>query len=131
MAAPKWKPGQSDDQKVRQVAPYPIAVQLLHAEGQPPLLAAIVKLTEIGFLMKFEGSHLFKVGDAFHFDFELPAIHAKISNIGKVIKTYDGFENRGGGKTKVVTVEMHFKALSADQRIHLENYLVQSGQKRR
>jgi hypothetical protein len=118
--------------KVKHVAPYPIAIRIMKAEGQPPLLGNIVKITEFGFLMKVDGSQLYKVGDECKVSFELPAIHQVITTDTKVMKTYDGYEISGTkSKVKINTIEMHFKTLSGEHRKHLENYLVQSGQKKR
>lgn len=131
MAAPKMKPAQSVEVNVKHVAPYPIAIRITKAEGQPPVAGAIVKMTEVGFLMKVDGSQLYKVGEVLHLYFELPAIHAPIQTDGKVIKTYDGYETTGRNQVKICTIEVHFKSLSDSQRANVENYLVQSGQKKR
>jgi hypothetical protein len=123
MAAPKLN--------VKHVAPYPIPVRITKAEGQPPLLGVIVKMTEIGFLMKVDGAQAYKVGDTCHFSFDLPATHTAMDVDGKIIKTYDGFELVNHQKVKIRTIEVHFKALSDNQRNNIDNYLVQSGQKKR
>jgi hypothetical protein len=117
--------------KVKHVAPYPISIRIVKAEGQPPLIGSIVKLTEFGFLMKVDGSQLYTVGAEYKVSFELPAIHQVVTTDTKVMKTYDGYEVSVKAKVKINTIEMHFKSLSAEQRTHLENYLVQSGQKKR
>ncbi len=117
--------------KVKHIAPYPIALRIMKAEGQPPLNGAIVKMTEFGFLMRVDGSQLYTVGDICKVSFELPAIHQVVTTDVKVIKTYDGFEVLTQTKVKVNTIEMHFVQMSADHRTHIENYLVQSGQKKR
>ena len=132
MAAPKFKTTNSQDSNVRHVAPYPISIRVTKTEGQPPWLGSIVKMTEFGFLMKVDGSQFYMVGDTCHLDFERPVIHAIIHTDGKVIKTYDAYETKiGQGQVKVRTIEIHFKSLNLDQRTHIENYLVQSGQKKR
>jgi len=131
MAAPKFKGSSTAEANVRHVAPYPIAIRIVMAEGQPPIEGAIVKMTEIGFLMKVKGAQLFHVADLCQLSFELPATHAFVNTPGKVIKTYDGFETVGRNQVKVLTVEIHFTALSDDHRSSIEKYLVQSGQKKR
>jgi hypothetical protein len=131
MAAPKMKQSAASDANVRHVAPYPISIQVVKVAGQPAVTGSIVRLTEIGFLMKVDGSQFFKVGETCQFNFELPVIHATIQAEGKIIKTYDGIDRVGGASVKVRTVEVHFKALPGDQRNHLDNYLVQSAQKKR
>jgi hypothetical protein len=131
MAAPKLKANTAADANVRHVAPYPISIRVIKAEGQPPIEGAIVKLTEVGFLMKVKGPQLFHVGDQYRLGFDLPATHAAVQTTGKVIKTYDGYETAGGHQVKVLTVEIHFKSLSDSHRAEIEKYLVQSGQKKR
>jgi len=131
MAAPKMKQAPPADANIRQVAPYPISVQITKVEGTPPVMGAIVRLIEIGFLMKIDATQFYKVGETLHFRFELPATHVVIQGDGKIIKTYDAFETVGRSQVKMHTIEVHFKALSVDQRTHIENYLVQSGQKKR
>lgn len=129
MAAPKMK--QTSGSDVVHVAPYPIPVQLVKTEGQPPIKGAILRMTEIGFLAKVDGAHFFTVGETWHLNLELPASHAPVKTDGKIIKTYDGLERVGGTQVKIKTVEIHFKSLTGEQRNNIENYLVQSAQKKR
>jgi len=118
-----------DGTAVRKVSPYPFDVQIVKSEGQPPFKAHIVKLTPVGFLMRFELSYYFKVGDEHLATFVLPVVNSEIKTAVKVIKTYDGQEVLlGNVKQKIYTVEMHFKKLEGNNRISVEEYLKKSGQ---
>ncbi|MFN7263055.1 MAG: hypothetical protein ACK5RO_13335 [Pseudobdellovibrionaceae bacterium] len=118
-----------DGISVKKVAPYPFDVQISKAEGQPPFKAHIVKLTPLGFLMRFETNYYFKVGDEHLAAFVLPVVNAEVKALVKVIKTYSGQEVLLGNlKQKVYIVEMHFKKLDGSHRSSVEDYLRQSGQ---
>lgn len=120
----------SDDAIVRKVAPYPFGIQITKAEGQPFQKGQVVKMTELGFLMKVDGKQFYKVGDSYQVRFELPAIHQSVSAAVRVIKTYDAMEMIDGAQVKINTIEMHFKNLSDSNRKHIHSYLVKSGQKK-
>jgi hypothetical protein len=133
MAAPKIKiqAKDSNDVVVRHVPAYPIPIEVAKVEGQPSSRGQIVKLAEHGFMMKIDVGPVFKVGDEWHARFETPASHVKMSLAVKVMKTYDAYEIRGHDKVKIYTIEMHFKSLTQEQKEGINNYLVQSGQKKR
>jgi hypothetical protein len=133
MAAPKLKKirsNESAEAEVRKVAPYPFAVQITRGEGQPFMMGQIVKMTEIGFLMKVDGNQYYKVGEVYTVYFELPATRDDVSSAAKVIKTYDAVEIIAGQKIKIHTIEMHFKEIPDKERRHIHSYLVKSGQKK-
>lgn len=129
MAAPKIKQN-SDGSVVRRVSPYPITVQIMKSEGQPVLTAQIVKLTEIGFLMKADTTYFYKVSENYQFHFQLPVIEKVIYTTGIVVKTYDAMESSSKSPTKMQTIEVHFKDLSSKDRGNLNTYLVKSGQRK-
>jgi len=137
MAAPKFKPGQTQtsgksnsEVQVKRVAPYPISVQINKGEGQPFMHGQIVKMTEIGFLMQTDLTHFYKVSEIYNFYFQFPVINKEIRTPGVVVKTYDAMEIIGKSQTKMRTIEIHFKALSDSDRVHLNTYLVKSGQRK-
>ncbi|MCE3009251.1 MAG: hypothetical protein LW875_01395 [Proteobacteria bacterium] len=114
---------------IKKVAPYPFNVQIVKAEGQPPFNAQIVKLTPIGFLMRFDRSHHFKVGDEHLAVFVLPVVNFEVKTSVRVIKIYLGQELLlGNRKQNIYTVELHFKLLDGNDRISIEDYLKKSGQ---
>ncbi len=116
---------------VKKVSPYPIAVELWKVEGQPKWAGSIVKMTEIGFLMKVETLKFYKVGEDFHLEFKLPVVSAVIRCLGKVIKTYDALEAVSAKQTtKLYTVEIHFKNMIEQEKHSVMQYLVRSGQKK-
>ncbi len=139
MAAQKFKDGKDSkdaatppEQKahVQKVAPYPIAVSITKVEGQPPMKGSIVKMTEIGFLMKVDTINFYKVGENFHISFQLPVNHANVRCDGKVIKTYDSMEIVKETKEKLYTVEIDFKNMIEKEKNAIISYLVKSGQKK-
>lgn len=115
---------------VHKIAPYPILVELTKVEGQPPLKGSIVKMTEVGFLMKVDTIHFYKVGENLHLQFKLPVVNATVRCDGKVIKTYDAMEAVGELKGKLYTVEIHFKNIIEKEKAAVVSYLVKSGQKK-
>lgn len=132
MAAPKIKPKLGDDSQVqvKHVAAYPIPVQVSKGEGQPVSRGKIVKLAEHGFMMKIDVGPVFKVAEEWKVVFE-PPTQSLISVVAKVVKTYDAYEMRGKAQEKIYTIEMHFKSLTKEQKDSIDNYLVNSGQKKR
>ncbi len=117
--------------QVKKVAPYPIHIEIVQAEGVPPLNGHILKLTDIGFLMRVNTVHFYKVGENYHINFELPVVNFPVKTVVKVIKTYDAMEAVNKRQTtKAYTIEMHFKALPTQDRLNINNFLVKSGQKK-
>lgn len=116
----------SEQTKIKKVPAYPIALTLMKGEGQTPHKANIVKMTEVGFLMKTDSVH-FKVGDDYKLQFILPTMDKTVATTGKVVKTYDSMEVRPE-KQKIHTVEIHFIELATKDLESIRSYLVQSGQ---
>lgn len=116
---------------VKKVAPYPIETQITRQAGQAPIKAQILKLTEIGFMAQIDASQYCKVGDTYEVSFVLPALGETIQGAAKVIKIYASVAVKGSQAVKFKTVEMHFRNLAAPYRSHIDNYLVQSGQKKK
>ena len=116
---------------VKIVPAYPIHVEIVQAEGTPPLTGQILKLTEIGFLMRVNTSHFYKVGESYTIQFEIPVVGFPVATVVRVIKTYDAMEAVNKKQTtKTYTIEMHFKALPTQDRLNINNFLVKSGQKK-
>ncbi|MEZ0390855.1 MAG: hypothetical protein ACAH59_01475 [Pseudobdellovibrionaceae bacterium] len=121
----------SDSSQVRRVSPYPIDVSIFKVEGQPPARAQIVKMTEIGFLIKADETQFYKVGENYTAHFEIPVTGESVKVSVKVVKTYDAMEMANKSeKTKMRTIEMHFKTISDRDRGHINTYLVKSGQRK-
>ena len=120
---------------VQRVAPYPIPVDIVKVEGQPPQKQNIVKMTEIGFLMKVDAKYFYKVGENIHLTFTLPVVQATVRCDGKIVKTYDAIESiidlqPKKQVTKMYTVEVHFTKILEQERRAISNYLLKSGQKK-
>jgi hypothetical protein len=116
--------------EVQKVAPYPIDVSVMKTEGEPLVLGQIVKLTEIGFLMKVDASQFYRVGESRVVQFSLPVIGTLVSASVVVVKTYGDLAGPGASKVTSRTIEMHFRNLSAAHKAQIETYLVKSGQKK-
>lgn len=116
---------------VVRISPYPFGVDLLKMEGQPPMKGQVVKLTEIGFLMKVDTLNFYKVSEKYQLNFVLPVMEVSIRSQGKVVKTYDGIEqfNKETNK-KQYLVEIHFIELPSNAKTSISNYLHKSGQKK-
>lgn len=107
---------------VSKIPPYPIPVEIFKLEGKPPLKGSIVKMTSIGFLMKVETLHFYKVAETFHLQFQLPVVSTVVRCEGKVMKTYDAVD-------KLYTVEIHFKNIMDREKNAIKSYLAKSGQR--
>jgi hypothetical protein len=118
--------------KVKQVAAYPIALQLVRTDSSPtPIRGDIVKLVEHGFLIKTTAGPLFKVSTDWSVTFDLPVLQIRIETNCIVVKTYDSFDPQNTLGQKVYVVELHFRELSESQKKAIDDYLVESGQKKR
>ena len=117
---------------VKRVAPYPISVEIVKVEGQPPQKGHIVKLTEVGFLMKIQNQGFYKVGENYEVQFDVPVSDVTVKSTARVIKTYDAAVEASTAKhmEKMYTGEMHFKILSDRSKVAISTYLVKSGQKK-
>ncbi len=117
---------------VKHVAPYPIAIHLTKKDSAlPPIAAQIVKLVDHGYLIKTSAGPMFKVSDEWGAQFEFPVVHSRIDAPCVVVKTYDSFDGQNSTQQKLYVVEMHFRALTSEQKKSIEDYLVASGQKKR
>jgi|GEM_PF-2641883 len=105
----------SDQNTVKKVAPFPIAIDVAKAEGQTPLKESIVKLTEIGFIMRVDAHHFYKIGDDHVVRFQLPVVNTSIQTHGKVIKIYSN--------TREHLVEVHFRSLGDREHSAIHNFL--------
>ena len=109
-------PNESTNTKVvvKKVKPYPFDIEIIKAEGAPPIKGVVLKLTQTGFIMRTSQDHHFVVADVHKAKFELPYLHLVFAEGVKVIKTYDTV-NEVKGKTfsKAYLVEMHFVLLNA------------------
>ena len=128
MTSSKAKSGQAENSV--KVAPYPIAVSIVRVEGAPHLTGQILKLTEVGFLMKVDESQFYKVAENIQqLSFELPVLGFRIRAPGKVVKTYDAVESMTKeGIKKMKTIEVHFMNLSDENRRNIHSFLVKIGQ---
>lgn len=103
---------------------YPLEVYFISEVGKPPIKGRIGKLAEIGFVMRVDMLHYFKVGamhdsEIYFHDSRVP-MKAKC----KVIKTYDILEklNRDE-KVKLMAVEMHFVNLEIQDKKRVLKFL--------
>ena len=121
----------AEKNKVVRVSPYPIDSILLKAEGQPPIPCSIVRLEEIGIIFK-AGKHLFRPGEEYKCNFEVPTFRTQIHEAIKIIKTYENIEayTTKGTKERVLTVEAHFKSLTPEAKMAIRNFVVKIGQKK-
>jgi hypothetical protein len=114
---------------IKKISPYPIPVNIT-MDNHPVFAANIVRLEPIGFIMRFEAPHFFKVGEFGDVIFNLPVVQRGVTSRARVIKTYDGMEIMVAGKlTKTYTVEIHFVDLGRDERTIINKFLEKIGQK--
>jgi hypothetical protein len=119
---------------VKKVKPYPISCGIMKAEGQPAIAAEIVKLTEVGFLMRIPAEHLLRVGDNLLCQFELPGEDLVVAEKIKVIKVYHGLESLLPGQSppamaeKASTIELHFRTLDPMRRGAIQRFIKKIGQ---
>ncbi len=126
---------------VKKVKPYPISCELFKAEGQPGIECDIVKLTDIGFLVRIAPQHKFKVFDKLICQFMIPVDSIFMEEKVKVIKTYHGMETGATPQQvvkgvvsappveKVSTMELHFYELKPFHKETIQNFLTKIGQK--
>lgn len=110
---------------VKKIKPYPFEALVLVKDGAPPVKVAVLKITDVGFLMRVEqGAHHFLVGDDHRATFRLPGTPYAFNELMKVIKTYDSMDfERAKSFVKHYTVEMHFRSLSREQEGRLMQFL--------
>lgn len=120
---------------ISKIPPYPIPIEISHIEEKPPLKGNIVKMTEIGFLMKVETIHFYKVGEILKIQFKLPVVNTVVRCEGKVVKTYDAIDSIVDNVVsrtveKLYTVEIHFRNIMEKEKASIISYLFKSGQKK-
>lgn len=94
--------------RVRKVSPYPFEIVLLKAEGTPPIRAQVLKLSELGVIVRVT-QPTFMVGERWILRFELPVFKVNFNLYGKVVKTYDAVEMIEGKQVvKGYMIECHF-----------------------
>ena len=115
---------------IKKVQAYPIPVQITK-DGLPPNRAKIFKLTDVGFLVKVIGQKIFKVGDDYNVEFDVPTTDKTIKQPVKIVKTYDNYDNRADQNNleKVYTIEMHFKILTPSEKEAIHYFIKKIGQK--
>lgn len=127
MAAKKDNPDSeaSDGVVIKKIKPYPFEIQVFVKEGAPPVIGAVLKVTDVGFLMRVEQkAHHFLVGTDHKVKFRLPGTPYEFDELTKVIKTYDSMDFEGAkSPVKHYTVEMHFRSMSREQEGHLMQFL--------
>lgn len=119
------------DGVIKRISPYPFSVDLLKVEGQPALKGQIVKLTDVGFLMKVDTLNFYRISEKYQLSFILPVMEVPVRSQGKVVKTYDGLEQfKKESSKKQYLVEIHFIELPSNAKTSINNYLAKSGQKK-
>lgn len=133
--AVKKSPPHESGAPVKKVQPYPFEIEIAKGEGVPPIKGVVLKLTEVGFLMRVSGEHHFKVGENHKVKFEIPVLHLGFEEPVKVVKTYAAVDEIRHGPHgskelhKSFTVEMHFRSLDEKKRKDILKFVAQIGQK--
>lgn len=118
--------------KVVKVKPYPFPAEIFKQEGAPPSKVKILRLTEIGFLLRAEKDQFFKVGQNLSIRFFLPVLHRTITTSVKVIKTYDILDQQiSGALEKRYTVEMHFRGLETEHKQWILDFIAHTEDKKK
>lgn len=116
--------------KVVKLQPYPISALVVKTEGAPPLRGQIMKLTEVGVLLRMGKEHFFKVGGNHAIEFDVPTTHITVHAPTKVVKTYDNFADASAqAHEKVYIVEMHFRSLDEEALKTIRYFVKKIGQK--
>jgi hypothetical protein len=111
---------------VQKVNSYPIEILITRHNNPAPVKGSIVKLTEIGFLLRVAADHFYSVGENQSVDFQIPVYHYKIQCPTLVMKTYDSMAYSASEKLKIV--EMHFVNLPQEHSKAIRKFLVNIGQ---
>lgn len=127
MTAPKFK---FSEAPVKKVAAYPIEVFIVKSESTAAVVGQIVRLTDLGFLVKVDINQFYKVGESYQVVFVLPVVGVEVAANTRVVKTYDGLDVVDNKQVKSRTIEMHFKNLNSIDIASINSYLVKSGQKK-
>lgn len=108
---------------VSKVKPYPFKINLLRAEGTPPIPAQVQKMTDVGFLINLEATHFIKVGDHLIAKFELPVLHIDYTEGVRVVKTYQNIDQYVSGvAVKTYMAELHFKTISVPAKEKIKEF---------
>jgi len=109
----------------------PIDAKLTRGEGQPTIECKIARLEEIGLIFK-STQHFFRPGEEYICNFDLPLSDLHIQVNIKIIKTYEKVEEFlvAGEKERVMTVEVHYKQISSENRTAIRNFNMKIGQKK-
>jgi hypothetical protein len=116
--------------KVRKVNPYPFDGEVLRADGSPPIKGQIVKIVEIGLLIRVT-LPIFKVGENITARFELPALRAFFNEPMKCVKTYDAhevYEGPNKNSVKSYLVEFQFLQLGPEKKANIGQFCRSIGQ---
>lgn len=116
--------------KVSKIQPYPFSVLITKTEGAPPVRGQVLKLTEIGLIMRVSGDQFFKVGENItKIEFDIPTTVYTVVEAAKVIKTWDNLTETGAGIEKVNTVEIHFRSISQEKKSVIFEFTKKIGQR--
>lgn len=116
--------------KVKKVSPYPFAGEILRADATPPVKGQIVKIVEIGFLIRVT-QPIFLVGENVTARFELPAVRTFFNEPMKCVKTYDAHETYEGpnkNSVKSYLVEFQFLQIGAEKKAAVAQFCRAIGQ---
>lgn len=114
----------------KKLSPYPFAGEILRADGSPPLKGQVVKLVEIGLLIRVT-QPIFQVGENVTARFELPAVRTFFNEPMKCVKTYDAHETYEGpnkNSVKAYLVEFQFLQLGPEKKAALSQFCRAVGQ---
>ncbi len=116
--------------KIVKVQPYPITCHFATTEGQPPLECLIQRLEDFGFIFR-SVKHLYRIGEEYVCDFEIPVTKEKIHEVVKVVHSTESSEPYipKGNRERVMTVEVHFKTLEGEFRKHIRSFHAKIGQR--
>lgn len=116
--------------KVLKVQPYPFSILVSKVEGVPPLRGQVLKLTEVGLIMRVPGDQFFKVGENLpKVEFDIPTTDVTLVEPVKVMKTWDNLADSGVGLEKVNTVELHFRTITHEKKSAIFEFIKKIGQK--
>jgi len=119
-----------DNSHVKKVAPYPFKIEVLASETASPIVANMMKITDQGFLMRLMDAHHFVVGQMHQVRFALPVDCGFVNTPVRVVKTYDAVQPLSAKEfAKIFTIEMHFTALSKENRDQILKFIRAIGQK--
>lgn len=77
----------------KKVSAYPFATSMKLESGEA-FSGQVVKLAQTGFIAELSPGPIVKVAIKLDFDFELPALHARIAGKGVIVKLYNQLANQ-------------------------------------